>query len=762
MKGKVSAMKFLGKRMMAVTVMMALILSAASAAISQVKVFAFLAGSVITELSTDLPRYNPGQTVTITAKLTNDTGGSLSNATVTLYYKHLEQEVGTEAQTFSLGSGATGTLTFSWQPPSTDYQGYLIEAWVRDSSGNILDNLNTAADVSSSWTKFPRYGYLSVFNSQSSAASSDTIQKLAKYHINALQFYDWHWEHHIPLSGTVSNPSPTWNDVANRTIYKQTLTDYISFAHSSNMSAMAYNLLYGAFDGYDTDGSGVQPSWGIYTDTNHTTQWGFPLPGGWATSKIHFMNPANTSWQNYIISRQKDVFNAFAFDGWHVDQVGEFPDTSKYDYNGNPINQSSGFASLLNNAKSQMPNKTIIFNNVNTYGYADTANANVDLMYTELWDDRDLSNIKDVLDTQTSLSGKASVFPLYMNYNYQEQFQDLNPGHFNTPAVLLADAGIFAMGAQHLELGDNLNMLDHEYFPNKHLIMYDELKKKLLALYDFAVAYENLLRDGLANTNNRVELPGIASSTRSDANKVWTFTKAGKGYEVIQMINQLGITDTAVRDKDATKPAPSPQTNVTVKYYYTNGPVGQVNYASPDYDNGKTYQLPFTAGSDGYGNYVQFTVPTLQYWDMIYITPKPNLLLNGGFESGDLTGWTEWHPSGQAAAYGIDGSDVHEGGKKLYFWYVNAYQQSVHQIKTGLSNGSYTVTAWVKATANGSQPSAARLEVNGAYTNFTVDGIWRQYTADVTVSGGQVDAGFYVNSPGSTSIQIDDVKLVKN
>lgn len=731
---------------------------------------ALVSGSVITKISTDKARYNPGNTVTITVNLKNTTGSSINNGTVSLYFKHLEQELAntSQSQVFTLANGASTTLTYTWTPPTTDFQGYSVESWARDSTGNILDNLNTAVDVSSNWTKFPRYGFLSDFPSQSASTSESIINMLKDYHMNAIQFYDWQWKHHQPIKGSVTNPDSVWKDIANRDTYKQTVVDYINASHNVNIAAMNYNLLYGAFDGYGSDGSGINNQWGLFDDKTHSSQYHIGLPGGWATSNLWIFNPANTSWQNYINSKENDVFFAFAFDGWHIDQLGN-PGT-KYDYNGTAISLKDTFKPFLNNAKAAL-NKTIIFNNVDTYGNAETATSNVDVLYDELWGTRNFSNVKQVLDYQTSASGgKASIFPMYMNYNYQNNFTNESPGYFNTPGVLLANAGFFAMGAQQLALGDDLKMLDHEYFPNHHLIMTDELKKKLLNQYDFAVAYQNLLRGGLTNTSNTVVLNGIASSTSSDANKVWTFTKSGGGYDVIQMVNQLGISDTDIRDTNATKPTPSFQSNVSVKYYYGSGTVNSVNFASPDYENGKTYALPFTSGSDAGGSYVQFTIPTLQYWDMVYIkkTAPTNIpLTNPGFETGDITGWTEWHPSGQTAKYGVDGNDVHSGSYKLYFWDTAAYEQSVHQVKTGLANGSYTLSAWVKVTAYGSQPTTCRMEAKNTgnpdnYTNMTVDGTWRQYSATFNVSSGQLDIGFYVNSPGSTSMQIDDVVLVKN
>lgn len=733
--------------------------------------FAYAPGSMIAKVSTDKARYNPGSSVTITVSLKNTTGGTITNGTVTLYFKHLENELAgtSQSKTFTLSNNAVTSLSYTWAPPSTDFQGYTVEAWARDASGNVIDNLNTAADVSSNWTHFPRYGFLSNFPSQSAATSSATVDMLKDYHINALQFYDWQYKHHVPVKGSVASPDASWPDIAGRTMYRQTVHDYIAAAHNTGMSAMNYNLINGAFDGYGQDGSGLNYQWGMFDDSTHSTQSSLSMPGGWSTSKLWYFNPADTGWQNYIFSKEQDVFSAYGFDGWHVDQIGN-PGT-KYDYNGNAINFQNTFKPFLDNAKTTL-GKTIIFNNVDEYGRILTAQSKTDVMYDELWGTRKFSDVKTDLDYQTGDSGgKATVFPLYMDYSYQNNFTDSSPGYFNTPGILLADAGFFAMGAQHLELGDDLKMLDHEYFPNHHLIMTDDLKTRLLKYYDFAVAYENLLRDGLANTSNAVSLNGIASSTVSDGNKVWTFTKSGGGYDVIHLVNQLGITDTDIRDTNANKPAPTTQTNVSVKYYYGSGTIGSVNFASPDYENGKTYSLSYTTGSDSGGNYVQFTAPTLQYWDMIYIrktsTTQNIAISNPGFETGTISGWTEWHPTGQTAKYGVDSADVHSGSYKLYFWDTAAYQQSVHQVVTGLSSGSYTLTGWVKATAYGAAPSFCRMEAanfggSSVYTNMTVDGTWRQYSSTFNVTNGQLDIGFYINSPGSTSMQIDDVVLTKN
>ncbi|UJF35002.1 carbohydrate-binding protein [Paenibacillus hexagrammi] len=137
---------------------------------------------------------------------------------------------------------------------------------------------------------------------------------------------------------------------------------------------------------------------------------------------------------------------------------------------------------------------------------------------------------------------------------------------------------------------------------------------------------------------------------------------------------------------------------------------------------------------------------------------------NGDFETGTLAGWTEWHPAGQEAKYGVDTYDNYKGTYKLYLWDTKAYKQSVHQVVSGLDNGYYTVSAWVKETVYGQTPTIVRMEVadyggNPVYQPISPSSSYRQVQSKVHVTNGQLNIGFYVNSPGLTSLQIDNVKI---
>lgn len=140
-------------------------------------------------------------------------------------------------------------------------------------------------------------------------------------------------------------------------------------------------------------------------------------------------------------------------------------------------------------------------------------------------------------------------------------------------------------------------------------------------------------------------------------------------------------------------------------------------------------------------------------------------LENGGFEAGNLQSWTEWHPAGQLTAYGVDSNDVRSGYYKLWFWRAEPYQQSVHKVLNGLDNGSYRVNAWIKQSSE--NPSVARMELSGhggasVYVNTSPGNQYTQYTANITVTTGMLDIGFYINDAiGGANMQIDDVELIR-
>ena len=456
------------------------------------------------------------------------------------------------------------------------------------------------------------YGYLSKFPSQSSTTSSNEVAWMAKYHINYVQFYDWQWKHHVPLAGTVTSPATSWSNVANLTCYRQTVQDMISACHSNGMYAMEYNLMYGAWAGYGQDGSGVNSNWSLLTSINGP-QWSISMPAGWATSAIYIFNPGNTNWQNYLFSRENDMFSDYGFDGWHLDQLGDWG--TMYDVNGNSVDVWTTFAGFLNNAKAAT-GKRLTFNNVGAYGmYSVCADTSDDAVYVECWPangQTTYQDLKTTIDNGISWSGgKAVVLAAYMD-------TDLTSGNFSAPGVLLTDAAIFASGGTHLELGDGGFMLSTPYFPNENVSLSTSLANTLTNYYNFIINNQTNLYGGFANSGN-VIWTSVSSSGSATAGEVWAFCKVKNGVSMLNLINLIGETSIDWQDVNGTYPVPTAQTNFTAKYYYGSTAPSSVKVSSPDINNGTAQSLSFTQSSDGGGNFVQFTVPRLAYWDMIIV-----------------------------------------------------------------------------------------------------------------------------------------------
>jgi hypothetical protein len=191
-------------------------------------------------LSTDKACYSPGGTVTFTSTTLP------SSAKVAYYY--LGNKLSEETPSSS---------TWSWTPPSTDYQGYMVKVYTTASDGTETVLGSIAVDVSSDWTQFPRYGFLSSYADMTTSDINSVITSLKRYHINGLQFYDWQYKHHKPLAGTPDKPDSYWTDIANRNTSLATVKNYISAAHKVGMKTMFYNLCYGVLSDAASDGRGI-------------------------------------------------------------------------------------------------------------------------------------------------------------------------------------------------------------------------------------------------------------------------------------------------------------------------------------------------------------------------------------------------------------------------------------------------------------------------------------------------------------------------
>jgi dextranase len=552
-------------------------------------------GKRIKEVFTDKAAYSPGQPVRFNVRMQEEK----DRGKLFIRYRQLDEVVKEETREIK-----GGRLTWEWLPPDTDGKGYMAELFFMDGS-KAVDHMNIAVDVSSDWGRFPRYGYLADFPKMDMDQMAAVIERLNRYHLNGIQFYDWQYKHHMPVKWEAGKPAAEWQDIADRPVSFDTVKGYIELVHGKSMKAMNYNLLFGAYA--DAERDGVKKEWALYKDPRHEEQDLHDLPDSWA-SDIYLYDPSNPKWQDYLLNAEKNTFDVLPFDGWHVDQLGSRG--SLWTYEGKPVDLAGAFPGFLQKARDKL-RVDLVMNAVGQYGQPGiAAKAPVKFLYTEAWQGQSkYRNLKDIIDLNWRNSeGKLStVLAAYVNYKLAD-----SPGEFNAPGVLLADAVIFAAGGSHLELGEN--MLAKEYFPNKNLRVPAELEEQLIHYYDFLVAYQNLLRDQPVELELEITGSDIPVSPSAEQGEIFAFAKSKDGRDILHLINFTESVTQDWNDSMGRQPEPAVRENTafTVK---ADRPVAGVWVASPDFYGGSPVSLAFVQ-KDGT---LDFTVPMLKYWDMVVI-----------------------------------------------------------------------------------------------------------------------------------------------
>jgi dextranase len=578
-------------------------------------------GLQIVDVYPDKARYAPFEPVNLIVELG---GNAIGTEIVSGSIWRLGQVV-SKCEPVRLGPDAAKTLTLSCAVPEKDYQGYLVTVLLTDGSGRTLGERETAIDVSSDWKRFPRYGYLAHYNANEGTDPKLWMAQLNQFHINGLEFYDFQYRHDKPLAGTVDHPDPSWKDIAGRSVDGAMVRALIDQAHHYNMMAMAYNASYSAYDDVFSRPHDQFPlKWAIW-DTHDgprsaATAKNLELhnTSGWSTHRLYYMNQNSPGWQNYLFAQMHDLFEVYPFDGWHVDTFGE---RGGYAFDGSRVDYISGFRPFIDHASAKL-HKRILFNAVGTLGQESIAGSRADFVYSELWEDNEtFAGI--LLATKQVHFANPHVGYVIAAYVHKEPENGPVPTakQFNMPSVLLTDAAIFASGASHIELGDGNRMLSREYFPaDTRLSVSPALHDALRHYYDYLTAYENYLRDDIdvEPCGVKVSIPGQTTNPLAVPNTIWTIARRKDDTTVVHLINLLGSDDPRWRDVNMTRPAPPSIRDLRLQISSPENLLS-VGWASPDVDGGRFHPISFKSLKDGDSTWIEFTLPTLQYWDTVFL-----------------------------------------------------------------------------------------------------------------------------------------------
>lgn len=144
-------------------------------------------------------------------------------------------------------------------------------------------------------------------------------------------------------------------------------------------------------------------------------------------------------------------------------------------------------------------------------------------------------------------------------------------------------------------------------------------------------------------------------------------------------------------------------------------------------------------------------------------------LANTGFEAdgtGTATpsGWSTYSATGNNnASYSEAGG--HSGGYRLSHWSSSAYKVQTYQYLSGLANGTYTLTAWVRSSGGQNAAYLALRDCGGAEQRTdlppTPNGRWIRLVTSVTVTSGQCTISLNSDAHAGEWANLDDLTFTQ-
>lgn len=138
---------------------------------------------------------------------------------------------------------------------------------------------------------------------------------------------------------------------------------------------------------------------------------------------------------------------------------------------------------------------------------------------------------------------------------------------------------------------------------------------------------------------------------------------------------------------------------------------------------------------------------------------------NGGFEAdgtGTATpaGWSTYSPNGTGSASYTEAGG-HSGGYRLTHYSASAFNVTTYQYLSGLSNGNWTLTAWVRSSG-GQNASYIQLHNCGGSDKQTAipptaDGKWVRIVVSTAVTGNQCTINLVDNGNAGNWTNYDDI-----
>lgn len=554
----------------------------------------------------DQAQYRPGQQGNAIIELEAATDG-LFQVDVEIY--RIEQLLSAAKLEVICKAGERTILSVPLVLDGEEWESYGIQARLSQDN-QILLTKATAYDIADHWRRAPRYGFLSDFRSEETGKLQD-VESLNKFHINIVQFYDWMYRHDKLIP-----PHDEFVDPMGRELSYKVVREKVAAVQQKGMAAMAYGAVYAGLKDFLEE----HKDWGLYKRNGEP----FHLIDIFYIMDIMPESP----WSDHIVEQFRQVVEA-GFDGIHMDQYG-FPKKAVRHIGDKEelVDLAECYPALIDRTKKEVlkinPEAGLIFNNVGNYPIHRTARSNQDALYIEVWPPViHLRELKGLIDNAKALdSQKQVILSAYLPSFHPKAGHD--PEWAENGAVLTM-ATIFASGGYHLLLGEDMKMLTTAYYPD-YAAMRPSFMTEVRRYYDFIVRFGKLLYDHrlddisftyTGGVNTEITFAGDSEfAPNGDVGKVWTLIKRLPGYQILHLINLVGLDDDYWEHGKKQRPIRQNNIRCTVLMEHL---VEGVYAASPDFPSGEVLSLCYEIVEHEQGQAIQFEIPSLDVWTMVYI-----------------------------------------------------------------------------------------------------------------------------------------------
>lgn len=461
--------------------------------------------------------------------------------------------------------------------------------------GVELGALSTAVEVAAEPRNRLRYGFVASYAPDKDIAGvTDMVRRL---HLSAVQFYDWAYRHADLLGG-----GETYRDALDQPIALATVRSLVGAVQQAGARALGYAAVYA-----------VGPKeWDRWQHQALLTATGTPYGLG---DFLFILDPAAPDWLSHFTADLAASSAALGFDGYHLDQYG-YPKRARR-ADGAAVDVGASFVTLVEAARTALPEAQLVFNNVNDFPTRRSAATRQDAVYIEPWAPQ--LTLQHLADTVTRARAFGGGKPVVMAA-YQHIY-DSAPVEAADRATALTMAALYSHGATQLLAGEADRLLCDPYYVRNH-VMAASTMALLKRWYDFLVAHDTLLLApeltdvtnsfaGPYNGELDVRYAAAQLSETAAAGTVWRRIVARGDQLIVHLINLTGQTDTLW---DAARAAPGAVGAGTLRFRLSGTRPPRVRVADPD-GSGRLTDVAVRAE----GDFAEAELPALAVWQVVLV-----------------------------------------------------------------------------------------------------------------------------------------------